>query len=328
MAQRGASVVRHLQFGKALSHPVRVAAIHTQAKRANPVTNGVVSRSIARNALPSGVRVGLLTNAYATAAGRSKTGANKTTRATKTVKKGTKTTRGTKAVKNSKGTKTARGKKKTTKKAKPAPKPKKKELTEKQKEQKDAKEKRDKLRELKAQALVPPKKLPDNYYVVGFQLKLGDAIKTGQKASEAFKSASTLTKAAGEEEKQRYTETAESNKATNRANYENWVKSYTPLQIKEANLARKRLSKLTAKNVRPIIDDRLVKLPKTSYVIFFTERMGQGDFKHMALKDIVSKVAEEWKGLTGPEKEKYQNLQTVERERYERQYKQVYGTES
>lgn len=81
-------------------------------------------------------------------------------------------------------------------------------------------------------------------------------------------------------------------------------------------------------------------------MIFFTERMGQGDFKHMALKDIVSKVAEEWKGLTGPEKEvccdtlcllkwktdrrmqKYQNLQTVERERYERQYKQVYGTES
>lgn len=202
MAQRGASVVRHLQFGKALSHPVRVAAIHTQAKRASPVTNGVVSRSIARNALPSGVRVGLLTNAYATAAGRPKTSANKTTRATKTVKKGTKTTRGTKAAKSSKGTKTARGKKKTTKKAKPAPKPKKKELTEKQKEQKDAKEKRDKLRELKAQALVPPKKLPDNYYVVGFQLKLGDAIKTGQKASEAFKSASTLTKAAGEEEKQ------------------------------------------------------------------------------------------------------------------------------
>lgn len=201
MAQRGASVVRHLQFGKALSHPVRVAAIHTQVKRAIPVTNGVVSRSIGRNALPSGVRVGLLTNAYATAAGRSKTGANKTTRATKTVKKGTKTTRGTKAAKGSKSTKTARGKKKTTK-AKPAPKPKKKELTEKQKEQKDAKEKRDKLRELKAQALVPPKKLPDNYYVVGFQLKLSDAIKSGQKASEAFKSASTLTKAAGEEEKQ------------------------------------------------------------------------------------------------------------------------------
>lgn len=145
--------------------------------------------------------MGLLTNAYATAAGRSKTGANKTTRATKTVKKGTKTTRGTKAAKGSKSTKTARGKKKTTK-AKPAPKPKKKELTEKQKEQKDAKEKRDKLRELKAQALVPPKKLPDNYYVVGFQLKLSDAIKSGQKASEAFKSASTLTKAAGEEEKQ------------------------------------------------------------------------------------------------------------------------------
>lgn len=55
--------------------------------------------------------------------------------------------------------------------------------------------------------------------------------------------------------------------------------------------------------MRSIVDDRLVKRPKTSYLIFLTERTSQGDFKHMALKDITSKVSEEWKGLTGAEKE-------------------------
>ena len=201
MAQRGAGVVRHLHRSKALSRPVRVAAIHTQTKRVSPVTNSVAPASFARNALPAGVRVSLLTNAYATAAGRPKTGAKKTTRTTKTANKGTRGSRSTKTAKSSKGTKSVKGKK-TTKKAKPAPKPKKKVLTEKQKEQKEAKAKRDKLRELKATSLTVPKKLPDNHWIVGFQLKLSDALKTGQKAGEAFKSASTLAKAVSEDEKQ------------------------------------------------------------------------------------------------------------------------------
>lgn len=75
------------------------------------------------------------------------------------------------------------------------------------------------------------------------------------------------------------------------------------MQIKEANLARRRLSKKTGKNLRQIDDDRLVKRPRTSYLIFLTERTSHGDFKHMAVKDIAVRVAEEWKGLTSSEKE-------------------------
>lgn len=128
-------------------------------------------------------------------------------------------------------------------------------------------------------------------------------------------------------------------------NYERWLKSHTPLQIKEANLARRRLSKKTGKNLRQIDDSRLVKRPRTSYLIFLTERTSQGDFKHMAVKDIAVQVAEEWKGLTSSEKEvrwrqrfiestpadlriqKYQNLQSVDRERYVREYREAYGQE-
>lgn len=96
---------------------------------------------------------------------------------------------------------------------------------------------------------------------------------------------------------------AETNKATNKAAYSKWVQSHTPLQIKDANHARRRLTKLKNTRISPIDDDRLVKRPRTAYLLFFNERNAQGDFKHMAVKDITVQVAEEWKGLTNAEKE-------------------------
>ena len=97
-------------------------------------------------------------------------------------------------------------------------------------------------------------------------------------------------------------------------NYERWLTSHTPLQIKEANLARRRLSKKTGKNLRQIEDSRLVKRPRTSYLIFLTERTSQGDFKHMAVKDIAVRVAEEWRGLTSSEKEVGERLWFLEKD--------------
>jgi hypothetical protein len=107
---------------------------------------------------------------------------------------------------------------------------------------------------------------------------------------------------------QPYLRQAEANKAANAAAYESWVKSYTPLQIREANMARKKLSKLTESSKRPvkmppIRDDRLVKGTQTSYNIYTRERYNSGDLKHMPITDATHRIAEEWKGLTDQEKE-------------------------
>lgn len=87
------------------------------------------------------------------------------------------------------------------------------------------------------------------------------------------------------------------------AAYDQWIKSHTPLQIKEANLARRRLAKLKKSSVPQLRDDRLVKRPRTAFVHYFVERTEGGDFKHMAAKDITSRVTEEWRGMTDYEKE-------------------------
>lgn len=205
IAQRGgAGVLRSLP--RTLYQPGRVAGIHTQVKRISPIANGVVASAnatadVKKSVLPLGVRVGLLLNkskSYATA-----TGARKTTRST--AKKGTssRSTGAKKKTSTSKGAKKKPVKKKTTKKAKkPAPKPKKKVLSEKQKKDLEAKKQREKLKELKIQVLTPPKKLADNQWAVGFQHKLTDALSANQKGAEAFRTATDLTRALSEEEKE------------------------------------------------------------------------------------------------------------------------------
>lgn len=198
IAQRSAGVLRAL--------PRTLAGIHTQVKRVSPVTNGVLANA---NVLPLGVRVGLLTtrSTYAT----STTAGGSAKKTTGTTKKSTtasgrstgtkKTTTGTK--KSTATKKKAPVKKKTTKKAKkPAPKPKKKVLSEKQKKDREDKKQREQLKELKAQILTPPKKLADNQWAVGFQHKLTDALSANQKGAEAFRTATDLTRALSEEEKE------------------------------------------------------------------------------------------------------------------------------
>jgi hypothetical protein len=107
---------------------------------------------------------------------------------------------------------------------------------------------------------------------------------------------------------QPYSRQVGSNKAANASAYEAWVKSRTPLQIRQANIARKRLAKLTENNkypikLKPIRDDRQVKLPSSSFRLYLSERYESGDLKHMAIGDAAARIAQEWKGLTDREKE-------------------------
>lgn len=304
LAQRGAGALRYLRL------PTRV--VHTNARRVIfPAANGRFSNPIAKGLYPAAA--GKLINSYATAAS-----SKEATRKPKTTATKRKTTKGTKG---------APKKKKTTKKAAskaPAKPKKKKQLTEKQKVAKDAKELREKVKELKEASLTPPKRLADRAWTLSLTSKLGDALKSHQSGKDAFKAAADMAKMISEEEKevrapiplgflvyfvptntagQQFAAQAEANRAANKAAYEAWIKSHTPLQIKEANQARRRLARVKDTSVPLLEDGRLVKRPRTAYFLYLHERTDAGDFKHMAVKDVATKVAEEWKGLTSAEKE-------------------------
>lgn len=102
---------------------------------------------------------------------------------------------------------------------------------------------------------------------------------------------------------QRYVNQAEENRAANEASYAAWLKEYTPLQIKQANSARKHLRRLGHSKFYGIQDERLVKAPLNTYMFFLKERHDSSDFKHLPVKDAALRIAEEWKSLTDSEKQ-------------------------
>lgn len=94
---------------------------------------------------------------------------------------------------------------------------------------------------------------------------------------------------------QKYTAVADENAAKYAAKYEEFIKSHTPLQIKEANAARRKLAKLRGTKARILHDERQVKTPRNAFTFFLTEKG--------AVKEKFASLAEEWKSASDTEKE-------------------------
>ncbi|KAI8151137.1 High mobility group-T protein [Colletotrichum sp. SAR 10_70] len=144
--------------------------------------------------------------------------------------------------------------------------------------------------------------------------------------AEDFKNLST-------HELQRLQETAEANKLKNNAAYKAWVESHTPLEINNANNARKRLRALSPKEdgkrqVKPrsIIDERLPNRPTSAFLFFVKARWAQGDLPS-AIGLATKAIGEEWNNLTEAEKAPYLALAKSDMERYERDVSNVLGRE-
>src|SRR5690242_15247223 len=93
---------------------------------------------------------------------------------------------------------------------------------------------------------------------------------------------------------QHYNHLANEQTAAKRAEYQAWVRSYTPDQIRIANnaraLLRKKLGRSAKTNSWPahthkIHDDRQVSKASTPYLLFFQERWASGDFKGIKAGD-------------------------------------------
>jgi hypothetical protein len=107
-----------------------------------------------------------------------------------------------------------------------------------------------------------------------------------------------------------YNHLAAEKTAAKRSEYQAWVHSHTPEQIHTANLARAQLRRIlkarqktgTPKRVAKLVDDRAVKQPMSSYLIFARERRLTSDFKGIAAVEGIRLIASEWKKLSAGEK--------------------------
>ncbi|KAF2638159.1 hypothetical protein P280DRAFT_471825 [Massarina eburnea CBS 473.64] len=146
----------------------------------------------------------------------------------------------------------------------------------------------------------------------------------------ALKAASVKFKALTPAEKEHYNHLGNERTAAKRAEFEKWVRTHTPEQIRQANLARAWLrKKLTAPSARrryvPLVDDRLLKMPASPYLRFSNERRATGDFKAIKVIEAVKLIAAEWKVLSDAEKKKYLDAYQAQRVEYEKKYLKTYG---
>ncbi|KAL4997104.1 hypothetical protein BDV10DRAFT_96676 [Aspergillus recurvatus] len=303
LVRSGGSIFRNLPINGALARPVRVVPPQHHIRRI-----AFVARRSPTSVTLSRSTVGTLARSYATRDGPSKEADSKSTKSTKTEK-----------TKKSASKKPAK---------KPAVRKARKVLTEEQKEaraqRKKAEELKETKRKLKATALQTPKLLPTLPWVIAMKDKLSQVDKSDNPSpKEAFSRATELARKANPEEKQRYIDQATANKAANEAALKAWMESHTPLQILEANNARRRLAQLQGKRrVSVIHDERLVKPPTSAWIYFFMEKR---DKNALVVSDMAQDVAVQWKNLPASEKAPYLEKGNADRARYEREYLEVYG---
>ncbi|PGG96227.1 hypothetical protein GX51_07933 [Blastomyces parvus] len=300
LARRGRVLLRCVNLVEASSTRARVAANNAPAY--SSTVNFVRNLSASSNARLFRRTLPILSkHTYATAAREAKSDAAATS--------GKSTSKGTK-----KKSTTTKKKAAKTSKAKVKAAPKRKQLTEKQKEALQKKKAREEIANLKAIALDPPKGLPETAYIL-----LQQQHKQFAGISEAYRNLDPS-------ERQRLDEIAESNRATNKTAFHDWVYRHTPLQIKEANDARRKLRRLLNKKrgFMEIADDRQPKRPANAYMHFVKEVSASGD---VSTTDRMKKSAELWRALSESEKEKYQRMALEEKDQYMHRYKSLYGVE-
>ncbi|KAF3481493.1 HMG box protein [Arthroderma uncinatum] len=127
-------------------------------------------------------------------------------------------------------------------------------------------------------------------------------------------------------------EIAEKNSSTNQHNLKQWIESHSPLEIKNANGARRKLRRILSLSSRsricsPIHDDRRVKRPRTAFMIYSLEKQRSGEYDHTGAIERIIEIAQTWKNEPASEKEKYKHLEVEDRTRYINEYRETYGEE-
>ncbi|RFU82106.1 hmg box, partial [Trichoderma arundinaceum] len=195
-----------------------------------------------------------------------------------------------------KAVKKAVKKKVAAKKPKKTAAKKKKTLTPEQKENAE-------IRKLKQMALLKgPTFLPETAWSV----YLSDNMRGSEgKLTDRVKAIATSFKTLPESEKERLTSIGNSNKIANQETKKKWIESFPPEAIHTANLARRRLARLTDKSkIFLIHDDRLPQRAGSSFTVFIQEQFSQSGSE--SPKEAMRSLGERWRSLSPEEKAPYQ----------------------
>lgn len=212
-----------------------------------------------------------------------------------------------------------RTKAKSTKARKKPAKAKKPKLTAERKAQQD-------IRDLKIRALSPPKGLPATAFFVLMTESTKEAKRPlGQGQVSVAAECSRRYKSFSPEEREHYNHIANGNKAVNASKYREWIQSFTPIQIKEANSARLSLRRRTKGTWIKLKDERLVKGLRSPYNLFYTHRYRSGDFAGMRAFEAAKLIGAEWRGLDASGKMTYSQLAEEDSARYDQEVKAVYN---
>ncbi|KAL8903201.1 MAG: hypothetical protein Q9171_007483 [Xanthocarpia ochracea] len=205
-------------------------------------------------------------------------------------------------------------------KAKPAKK-KKKALTPEVKE-------RQIIKELKAKALTPPKKIPATAFNVLLTEKSREArlpIGKDTGTGSVIKECSRIYRSFTPEQREHYNHIANQNKVTNDSKYREWILTYSPAEINDANRARKALkSRLKSLAFPKLHDERLVAGPRTPYINFTVQRYRSGDFAGMSIPEAAKLIGAEWRALSESDKKPYVQESVADSARYDQEVKAVY----
>ncbi|RAK82322.1 HMG-box domain-containing protein [Aspergillus fijiensis CBS 313.89] len=332
LVRQGGVFLQHLNISDAFSRPVRQMISHAHVQRLSMLSRGRFIGPIAARApvLSRG-----LTNTYATAA-EAKSSEPKAAKSIPKVRKVQATE--SKETAKVKKPKAQTGKTKVTKKAakkatKKERKPReKKPLTPEEEEKLTLREKKKQIKECKALCLTPPQLYPTTVYAVaraeaGKQIsKEGLHMKGIYMINEIQERILSLRA----EQTEEYARIAEENKKLNEKIMADWIKSYTPAQIRDANKARRKLTKLTGKRQSrlTLIDDpRLVARPLHPYAHFTKNRFQDPHIASLPMSERSPRISAEWKALAPEERKAYDQAYREDKERYLREYREVYGDE-
>jgi hypothetical protein len=195
----------------------------------------------------------------------------------------------------------------TKPKKKAAKKPVKKVLTPEQKatkkEKKAVQDAKDKLKALKQKALKPPPTGSASAWTVYVTEQFAGFGASPLGAASRMAEVAASFKALPAAEVERLNRRANEKKAAQEDAFQAWLSSYPPLQILEANAARKALKRRgVEKGMAQIPDPRLPKRPAGAMLLFMRERHQSGELRHIELGEATKLLAQEWKALSAEEK--------------------------
>ncbi|EED24041.1 HMG box protein, putative [Talaromyces stipitatus ATCC 10500] len=205
---------------------------------------------------------------------------------------------------------------------------------EKRREQRQAQKVKDTIKELIAEAL--KKEEPKLRSPIAWNLFVSEKLKgvTELNKGSALRDIAVQYRQLPDYQREALNQEAAKLGEENEKKLKEWIHSYTPLRIKQANAARKLLPKYMTKHEKsPIIklsqipDDRQVKRPVSAFLWFFKERVATGEYRGLPVRDIAERVKADWANTTDSEKQVYLAKAEDDRKRYITEYRETYGEE-